>query len=324
MKVIEVTHPIQNSQQIQEDIAIALGFFDGLHRGHQQVFKVLDERAKAQNLKKAVMTFDPHPSVVLNPEQKRTDYLTPLQDKLNMLEAEDIDYCFVINFTSRFANVSVEAFIEDYLKQNRVKEVIAGFDFTFGKFGKGNMSVLSEMKDIFQCTVVGKETEQDEKISTTTIRAALKEGHIQKVNHYLGYRYSIKGMVVQGEKRGRSIGFPTANVEPSDDYVLPANGVYAVSFKLDSSEKIYRGVCNVGVKPTFHDPETANVVIEVNIFDFEENIYGERVTVYWHHFLRPELKFDGIDPLVSQMNHDKDQAKYLLSVDFNDEIAYNI
>lgn len=323
MKVIEVTHPIIEDQFIQEDVAMAFGFFDGMHRGHDQVFQALDERARAGQLKKAVMTFDPHPSVVLNPERKRTDYLTPISDKIDILQRYDIDYCIVINFSSKFASVSAETFIQDYIIKNHVKEVVAGFDFTFGKYGKGNMMILQEMED-FNTTIVGKQEMDSEKISTTAIRQALKDGDLQKANEQLGYRYRIKGTVVQGEKRGRTIGFPTANVQPSDDYVFPKKGVYAVSMLLGSSNKLYRGVANVGVKPTFHDPSQAQVVIEVNLFDFNENIYGERVEVYWHHFLRPEIKFDGIDPLVEQMNKDTEQAKYLLSVDFNDDVSYNI
>lgn len=323
MKVIEVTHPIREDQFIQEDVAMAFGFFDGMHRGHDQVFQALDERARAGQLKKAVMTFDPHPSVVLNPERKRTDYLTPISDKIDILQHYDIDYCIVINFSSKFASVSAETFIQDYIIKNHVKEVVAGFDFTFGKYGKGNMMILQEMED-FNTTIVGKQEMDSEKISTTAIRQALKDGDLQKANEQLGYRYRIKGTVVQGEKRGRTIGFPTANVQPSDDYVFPKKGVYAVSMLLGSSNKLYRGVANVGVKPTFHDPSQAQVVIEVNLFDFNENIYGERVEVYWHHFLRPEIKFDGIDPLVEQMNKDTEQAKYLLSVDFNDDVSYNI
>ncbi|UDI78414.1 riboflavin biosynthesis protein RibF [Staphylococcus taiwanensis] len=323
MKVIEVTHPIQPNQLIKEDVAMAFGFFDGMHRGHIKVFEALNARAKEHHLKKAVTTFDPHPSVVLNPERKRTDYLTPLSDKIEMIEQQDVDYCIVINFSSRFANVTAEEFVEDYIINNHVKEVIAGFDYTYGKFGKGNMSVLNEMDD-FNTTIVGKQEIETEKISTTSIRAALQEGNLKKANDQLGYLYRIKGTVVQGEKRGRTIGFPTANVQPSDDYVLPKKGVYAVSIAIGAENKIYRGVANVGVKPTFHDPSKAEVVIEVNIFDFEDNIYGERVIVYWHHYLRPEVKFDGIDPLVEQMNNDKEKAKYLLAVDFGDDVSYNI
>ncbi|MFQ3853813.1 riboflavin biosynthesis protein RibF [Staphylococcus parequorum] len=323
MKVIEVAHPIQEDQYITEDVAMAFGFFDGMHKGHAKVFDILEQKAKASNLKKAVMTFDPHPSVVLNPERKRTDYLTPIQDKVEILESYGIDYCIVINFSSKFANVPAETFIEEYIIKNNVKEVVAGFDFTFGKFGKGNMMILNEMTE-FNTTVVSKQEIESEKISTTEIRKSLKTGDLQKANEELDYLYRIKGTVVQGEKRGRTIGFPTANVQPSGDYVLPKNGVYAVSMEIGANKKVYRGVANVGVKPTFHDPSKAQVVIEVNLFDFNENIYGERVTVFWHHYLRPEIKFDGIDPLVEQMNKDKEKAKYLLSVDFGDEISYNI
>ncbi|WP_281197714.1 riboflavin biosynthesis protein RibF [Staphylococcus schleiferi] len=322
MEVIEITHPIQPNQYIQEDIALALGFFDGLHRGHQALLEQLEATAKEKGLKKAVMTFDPHPSVVLNPKQKRTTYLTPLDDKVALLGEYDIDYCLVVNFSSRFAEVSTDEFVQSYLVKNHARAIIAGFDFTFGKYGKGNMAMMQEYQSQFECITVGKKELNDEKISTTAIRNALKSGDLAKANEQLGYRYRIKGTVVQGEKRGRTIGFPTANIEPSDDYVLPTKGVYAVSLVIGSKEKVYRGVCNIGVKPTFHE-DLPQVVIEVNIFDFEENIYGERVTIYWHHFIRPELKFDGIDPLVAQMNQDKERAKYLLAVDFDDEVSYN-
>ncbi|WP_324173634.1 bifunctional riboflavin kinase/FAD synthetase [Staphylococcus pseudintermedius] len=323
MEVIEITHPIQAEQYIQEDVAMALGFFDGLHRGHQALFDELDRVAKEKDLKKAVMTFDPHPSVVLNPKQKRTTYITPLDDKIELLGEQNIDYCLVVNFSSRFAEVTPDEFVQDYLVKNHARVIIAGFDFTFGKYGKGNMAMLQEYQAQFESITIGKQDLNREKISTTAIREALKTGHLAKANEQLGYRYRMKGTVVQGEKRGRTIGFPTANIEPNDDYVWPTLGVYAVSMTIGSSDQIYRGVANIGVKPTFHD-DLPQAVIEVNIFDFTENIYGERVTIYWHHYIRPELKFDGIDPLVAQMNDDKARAKHLLAVDFGDDVSYNV
>ncbi|EGQ0306497.1 bifunctional riboflavin kinase/FAD synthetase [Staphylococcus pseudintermedius] len=323
MEVIEITHPIQAEQYIQEDVAMALGFFDGLHRGHQALFDELDRVAKEKDLKKTVMTFDPHPSVVLNPKQKRTTYITPLDDKIELLGEQNIDYCLVVNFSSRFAEVTPDEFVQDYLVKNHARVIIAGFDFTFGKYGKGNMAMLQEYQAQFESITIGKQDLNHEKISTTAIREALKTGHLAKANEQLGYRYRMKGTVVQGEKRGRTIGFPTANIEPSDDYVWPTLGVYAVSMTIGSSDQIYRGVANIGVKPTFHD-DLPQAVIEVNIFDFTENIYGERVTIYWHHYIRPELKFDGIDPLVAQMNDDKARAKHLLAVDFGDDVSYNV
>lgn len=316
MEVIEISHPIKSSQYIDENIALAIGFFDGIHIGHQNVLKKMVQVADEKNLKKAVMTFDPHPSVVLNPEKKRTTYLTPIEDKKEVFKDWGIDYCFVVNFSSTFADIQAETFINQYFIKNHVKAVIAGYDFSFGKYGKGNMASLKEGDYPFSVHVVSKQTlDEDNKISTTDIRASLELGEIEACNLSLGRPYVIKGMVVQGEKRGRTIGFPTANVEPSDDYVLPRKGVYAVTLLIKSHDKIYEGVCNVGVKPTFHDPSKSQISIEVNIFDFEESIYGERVEVYWHYFIRPEQKFNGIDELVEQIKKDKVKAKELLSLE---------
>ena len=316
MEVIEISHPINSSQFVNENIALAIGFFDGIHIGHQKVLKKMLEVAEHNDLKKAVMTFDPHPSVVLNPEKKRTTYLTPITDKVEAIEKLGVDYCFVVNFSSSFADVSADEFVEQYFIRNHVKAVIAGYDFSFGKYGKGNMASLQENAYPFSVHVVSKQTlEEDIKISTTNIRTSLELGEVEACTLALGRPYVIKGMVVQGEKRGRAIGFPTANVEPSDEYVLPRNGVYAVTLLIKSRNKVYEGVCNVGVKPTFHDPSVSQVSIEVNIFDFEESIYGERVEVFWHHFIRPEQKFNGIDALVEQISKDKEKAKSLLELD---------
>ena len=316
MEVIEISHPINSSQFVNENIALAIGFFDGIHIGHQKVLKKMLEVAEHNDLKKAVMTFDPHPSVVLNPEKKRTTYLTPITDKVEAIEKLGVDYCFVVNFSSSFADVSADEFVEQYFIRNHVKAVIAGYDFSFCKYGKGNMASLQENDYPFSVHVVSKQTlEEDVKISTTNIRTSLELGEVEACTLALGRPYVIKGMVVQGEKRGRTIGFPTANVEPSDEYVLPRNGVYAVTLLIKSRNKVYEGVCNVGVKPTFHDPSVSQVSIEVNIFDFEESIYGERVEVFWHHFIRPEQKFNGIDALVEQISKDKEKAKSLLELD---------
>ncbi|GGA96370.1 bifunctional riboflavin kinase/FAD synthetase [Macrococcus hajekii] len=294
------------------DIALAIGFFDGVHQGHLAVINQMLEIAENKNLKKAVMTFDPHPSVVLNPEKKRTDYLTPLNEKKRIFSALGVDYLFIVPFTSRFAAMSEKDFIRDYLTNNHVKEVIAGFDFTYGKFGKGNMLKLAEDCQGFNVTTVSKKAINEEKVSTTDIREQLKAGHIKRANEQLGRPYKIAGIVVQGEKRGRTIGFPTANVMPDEDYVLPKLGVYAVTLKQNSTEEVYKGVCNIGYKPTFHDPSKSAVSIEVHIFDFSDSIYGERVEVYWHEFLRPEQKFSGIDALIAQINQDKEQAVQIL------------
>lgn len=312
MITIEMNHPIV-SHYNHPELALAIGFFDGLHLGHQSVINEMIKIAEQKGLKKAVMTFDPHPSVVLNPEKKRTDYLTPLQEKKNILEKMGIDYLFIVPFTSSFAKMEERTFIQDYFTRNKVKHVIAGFDFTYGKFGKGNMLKLDADKDGFEVTAVPKLAIDNEKISTTQIREDLQTGDIKHANAQLGRVYKITGLVVQGEKRGRTIGFPTANVMPNEEFVLPRLGVYAVTLKRESTGITYQGVCNIGVKPTFHDPEKSQVSIEVNIFDFNESIYGERVEVEWHDFIRPEQKFDGIDALINQINQDKQTAIEILA-----------
>ncbi|MGK0554323.1 bifunctional riboflavin kinase/FAD synthetase [Macrococcus capreoli] len=312
MITIEMNQPIE-SHYNHPDLALAVGFFDGLHLGHQAVIHEMIQIANQKGLNKAVMTFDPHPSVVLNPEKKRTDYLTPLQEKKEILEKMGIDYLFIVPFTSTFAKMEERDFIQNYFTYNKVKHVIAGFDFTYGKFGKGNMLKLESDKDGFEVTAVPKQAIANDKISTTQIRKDLKTGEINHANAQLGRPYKITGIVVQGEKRGRTIGFPTANVMPNDDFVLPRLGVYAVTLKRESTGKTYQGVCNIGVKPTFHDPDKSQVSIEVNIFDFNDSIYGERVEVLWYDFIRPEQKFDGIDALIKQINHDKQTAIESLS-----------
>lgn len=310
MKIYRLHYPHEQHELGLEPSAMAVGFFDGLHRGHQNVISKMEEIAEDKGLKKAVMTFDPHPSVVLSAKKQRTTYLTPLDIKLGMLEARGIDYCFVINFSSALADLSPDEFVKQYIEALDIKEVIAGFDFTYGKFGKGNIEMLSGY-DTFNATGVGKIAEGEEKISTTRIREDLATHDLAHANLLLGRPYEVKGVVVQGEKRGRTIGFPTANIEPEYRYHLPAKGVYAVSMRLDNEGTVHKGVCNVGVKPTFHD-NLERVSIEVHLFDFDQSIYGENVTVHWHHFIRPEWKFDGIDELKTQIAKDKQKAIDLL------------
>lgn len=311
MKTIIMNQPLQQAYD-HEEIALAIGFFDGIHLGHQEVIHKMIQISEKTGLKKALMTFDPHPSVVLNPNKMRTDYITPLEEKKRILKSLNIDYLFIVPFTSNFAQMEERDFIEDYLTKNKVKELIAGFDYTYGKYGKGNMLKLKEDAKGFNVTAVSKKCLIEDKVSTTQIRKDISSGNIRHANKQLGRPYKITGLVVQGEKRGRTIGFPTANVQPEEDYVLPMLGVYAVKLKQLSTNKVVNGVCNVGVKPTFHDPEKSQVSIEVHLFNFNESIYGERVEVMFHEFIRSEQKFSGIDALIAQIEKDKQQTIKLL------------
>ena len=308
MKTYRLYYP--NDLSIEnEPIALALGFFDGLHLGHQQVIDTMIEIAEEKGLKKAVMTFDPHPSVVLNPKMRRTTYITPLKEKEEMLKEKGIDYLFVVNFSSDFAALSPDTFVKKYLISNNVKEVIAGFDFSYGQYGKGSITTLKTY-DEFNTTKVLPINENEEKISTTKIRELLLSDKLEEANKILGRPYQINGVVVQGEKRGRTIGFRTANIEPSGPFLLPSLGVYAVTMTIGADDTIYRGVASIGKKPTFH--EDYKVTIEVHLIDFDRTIYGEEVSVYLHNYLRGEKKFDGLDDLIEAMTIDKENAIQLL------------
>ena len=308
MKTYRLYYP--NDLSIEnEPIALALGFFDGLHLGHQKVIDTMIEIAEEKGLKKAVMTFDPHPSVVLNPKMRRTTYITPLKEKEEMLKEKGIDYLFVVNFSSDFAALSPDTFVKEYLISNNVKEVIAGFDFSYGQYGKGSITTLKTY-DEFNTTKVLPINENEEKISTTKIRELLLSDKLEEANKILGRPYQINGVVVQGEKRGRTIGFRTANIEPSGPFLLPSLGVYAVTMTIGADDTIYRGVASIGKKPTFH--KDYKVTIEVHLIDFDRTIYGEEVSVYLHNYLRGEKKFDGLDDLIEAMTIDKENAIQLL------------
>lgn len=310
MEIIQLNYTDDAGTEALEKSATAIGFFDGLHRGHLKVINKMVQVAEKKDLKKGIMTFDPHPSVVLNPKFQRTTYLTPLEIKLEMFESMGIDYVFVINFSSKLAKLEPDDFVRQYIIGANVAELISGFDYTYGAKGRGNTTDLTEYTE-FNTTIVGKYAFTDEKVSTTQIRTNLSNGQLEDANKLIGRTYTISGVVVQGEKRGRTIGFPTANIEADYRYFLPGNGVYSVTLKVHSTEEIHKGVGNIGVKPTFHDDIT-KPIIEVHLFDFNESIYGESVTIYFHHYIRGEVKFDGVDELVDQMEIDREDAIKLL------------
>lgn len=306
MDVIHLKYPHQ-LETTGGPYSLAIGFFDGVHRGHQEVIQSAINTAKEKKLKSAVMTFDPHPSIVLGGSNEKVFYITPLQQKLDTLRKLNVDTVFVVQFTSDFAKLSPEDFIQYFIRDLRVLHVTAGFDFSFGAFGKGNMTLMQELSgNDFGVTVVEKYADGAEKISSTRIRKALKDGNMEEVRMLLGRAFEVPGIVVHGDKRGRTLGFPTANVQSMRGCFIPATGVYAV--KILVQNEWFDGVCNVGYKPTFKDPSNKQLTIEVHIFNFDKNIYGEEVVVGWYHRIRSEQKFNGIDELIAQIEQDKKEA----------------
>lgn len=306
MEVIKLSFPIIRNKYEFPPLAMALGYFDGVHLGHQQVILEAKKQAEQKGLHSAVMTFDPHPSVVLGKQEKHVQYITPLTEKIDIIEGLGIDFLFIVHFTPEFANLLPQEFIDQFVIGLNVEHVIAGFDFTYGRMGKGTMeTLLFHSRETFDYTVVPKLTEGNEKISSTRIRALLKEGKTMELPALLGRYYTTSGKVIHGDKRGRTIGFPTANIELDDEYIIPPLGVYAVRMKVD--HEWHTGVCNVGYKPTFNK-ESVKLSIEVHLFEFSKEIYGEEVVIEWHRYLRKEQKFSGVDELVTQIERDKQTA----------------
>jgi riboflavin kinase / FMN adenylyltransferase len=306
LEVIKLNFPLTIDKTLFPPIAMALGYFDGVHLGHQKVILEARKQAEQKGIRSAVMTFDPHPSVVLGKHQKHVQYITPLAEKVKIIEELGIDYLFIVHFTADFANLLPQEFIDQYVIDLNVKHVVAGFDFSYGRMGKGTMETLPfHSREKFMFTVVDKFTCGDEKVSSTGIRQYIKVGNTADLPELLGRYYTTAGIVVHGDKRGRTIGFPTANVDTKDEYILPPLGVYAVKIKI--ADNWYEGVCNVGYKPTFNK-EALRISVEVHVFNFDHDIYGELVVIEWHQYLRKEQKFSGIQELVAQIERDKQNA----------------
>ena len=306
MDVIQLKYPHQLVKN-GGPYSLAVGFFDGVHLGHQQVIKTAIKHAEEKGVKSAVMTFDPHPSIVLGGRNEKVFYITPLEQKVEKLSELGVDTVFVVNFTSDFAKLSPQDFVQFFIKDLHVVHVTAGFDFSFGAFGKGNMELMQQLGGSnFDVTVVDKFEQDADKVSSTRIRKALQDGDMELAHHLLGRPFEVPGIVVHGDKRGRTLGFPTANVQHVEGSFVPSTGVYAV--KILVQNEWLDGVCNVGYKPTFNDPNYKQLSIEVNIFNFDKNIYGEQVVVAWYKRIRSEKKFSGIEALIAQIELDKKAA----------------
>lgn len=305
MELIKLNHPHEFVKHDFPAMAMALGYFDGVHRGHQQVIKEAKRVADVMGLKSAVMTFDPHPSVVLGKSMQHIEYITPLEEKTKVIESLGVDCLFVVRFSPEFSSLLPQEFIDQYIIGLNVRHVVAGFDYSYGKMGKGTMETIQfHSRNQFEFTVISKlATSNEEKISSTLIRTLLRDGRVESMPELLGRFYSTKGVVVHGDKRGRTIGFPTANVQMDEQYILPPTGVYAVRIQIDG--EWHEGVCNVGYKPTFNKVKQDKPSVEVHIFDFNQEIYGKSAQVEWHLHLRSERKFEGIEQLVSQIEKDK-------------------
>ena len=302
MKTIKLTHPHTLKMEELPETVTAIGFFDGIHRGHQKVINTAVNFAKENNMESAVITFHPHPSVVLSKGRKKVNYITPLKEKQSILQHMAVDRLYIIEFNEKLASLSPQEFIDEFIINLNIKHVVAGFDFTYGHKGQGNMTTIKgQTRDQFTYTTINEVQSDNQKVSSTLIRHLLKEGEIEQVNHLLGRPLSIYGRVVEGSKRGRTIGYPTANLKVDEQAILPKPGIYAVEV-VYKNEK-YEGMASLGTNPTFS--ENQNLSLEVNILDFNDNLYGEELKMEWFKYIREEIKFLNADELVEQIKHDE-------------------
>lgn len=307
MEIIRIHHPYTQLQIPKEDLVLVLGFFDGVHRGHQELIRRGRIEANERQCPLAVMTFNQHPSIVFqktNPNNMQ--YLTTLDQKIAHMERLDVDILFIVDFTSAFASLSPQAFVDQYMVGLHAKVVVAGFDYTYGPRDIATMENLPKYaQDRFSIICVEEQLDHGDKISSTAIRQSLDAGQLEQTNRLLGYTYEIEGIVIHGDARGRTLGFPTANVEVASTTHLPKLGVYAVKMKVGPNW--YNGMAQIGHNITFGT--NRKLTVEVNILDFDADIYGEQVKVAWYHYLREEVKFSGRDGLIKQLEEDRENTR---------------
>lgn len=306
---MEIIKNLDDVKKIKGNLAIALGNFDGVHKGHQYLIGNCVEESKNKGLIPCVLTFEPHPNLVLGSKSFRL--LNTLEQKLRMIEKLGVKYVFLIPFDQGFADTSPDDFVKNYLvKVFNVKKIFVGFNYSFGHKGQGNPALLEKMgKEYgFSVRVIEPVFINEQVVSSTLIRTKYKEGDIASAQELLGYWPILEGDVIPGFKRGRVMGFPTANLNVSEHILLPVDGVYAAFSEYRNV--LYKGVVNIGAKPTFGD---FNSSIEINIFDFEGEIYSENLRLHLVKGIRPVMKFTDSNQLKQQIQLDSEQAKIILT-----------
>ncbi|MFS8036257.1 bifunctional riboflavin kinase/FAD synthetase [Xanthobacter sp. AM11] len=288
---------------------VAIGNFDGVHRGHRAVFDTASAMARDAGVPAVALTFEPHPRTFFNPAAAPYR-LTPEPRKLRHIAESGLAGAIVLPFDAALAAMEAEAFVRDILVERyHVSGVAVGFDFHFGRARAGSPAFLEEAgrRHGFSVRVVEPMRDEGDAISSTAVREALASGQVGHAAHMLGRPFAVAAQVIHGDKRGRTLGFPTANLALDDDLRL-AFGIYAV--RVLTPAGCFDGVANYGRRPTF---DNGRALLEVHVFDFSGDLYGATLEVEFHAYLRPELKFDGIDALVAQMHADARQARAVLA-----------
>ncbi|MCE4567055.1 bifunctional riboflavin kinase/FAD synthetase [Maribellus sp. CM-23] len=308
---MKIYHSLENFAARQP--VVTIGTFDGLHKGHQLILDKVKELASEINGETVVFTFYPHPRVITSPNESNLRLLTTKEEKTKLFEKYGIDHLIIYPFSKEFAAMEYSDFVSKILvKQIGTKCLVVGYDHKFGKDRQGSFDYLERCAEKYDFKVERMDAlaVDHDNISSTKIRAALQEGDIRKANHYFGHEFTLHGTVVSGKQLGRKLGFPTANIEASDKYkIIPGYGVYAVMVEIGGRQ--HKGMLNIGTRPTFNK-NADNRSIEVNIFDFSEDIYGQKITLNFIDKIRDEQKFSGVDALVQQLQKDQQAAIEIL------------
>lgn len=307
MKIIRSIDAFDTS----EKTIVTIGTFDGIHIGHKKILKDLIATAKKEGKKSVLLTFFPHPRMVLQ-KDKTILLLNTLDEKSMLLEKMGLDYLIIHPFSKEFSRLTALDFVRDVLVNKlNTSRLIIGYDHHFGKNREGNIHQLKEYSLLYDFKIeeIPAQDIDDVSVSSTKIRVALKEGNLKTANNYLGYHYMLSGIVVKGKKLGGTIGFPTANIEVKESYkLIPSTGVYIIKTKINAI--LFHGIMNIGFNPTVLGKHQT---IEAHLFDFNENLYGKKITVEFVYFLREERKFKSVEELVAQLNIDKENAISFLS-----------
>lgn len=296
---------------------VTIGTFDGVHLGHRQIITQMKEEAAKIGGETVIITFHPHPRKIVSSVPGDIKLLSTLNEKIQLLEAAGVDHLVVVPFDHRFANQTAEQYVKDFLYHYfRPQMVIIGYDHRFGKGREGDYQLLKSYGQNlgFEVKEISEQLINEIVVSSTRIRRAIAENDSATANRFLGYPYFFEGVVIEGNKLGRTIGYPTANLHiSSEEKLIPGNGVYAVTVVLNpeahhtgpNPANVYKGMMNIGLRPTVDGKKR---VIEVNIFDFNKDIYGQTLQVHVQQYLRGEIKFNGLDELKAQLHQDRQEA----------------
>ena len=301
MQIIKNFHNINPNCQ---NTVLTIGNFDGIHLGHQEILNNAKRIASSENLKSALLTFEPHPLKIIKPHQIFDQKLCSLSQKLSFLKTQDlVDIVFIGSFNKKLANLSAEDFVGKILVEKlKIKHLIIGYDFIFGKDRSGDANLLQQLARVHNFSfhqIAAKSGVDHQVYSSTKIRNLVNEGNIKAANQMLGRNYQVSGIVTEGKKLARTLGFPTANFLPKKDLIKPKFGVYKTNVVVDGEK--HQAILNFGIKPTFSGSQP---LFEVHIFNFNKDIYGKKITVELLDFIREEKKFNSIEELKLQIETD--------------------